>query len=96
MSQKLPCNLILGIQALSLKVQPDEEFCVRKAAKLVNELVKYYEKKTNNSDPGTVMAMVALDLAMCGIKFNQEFDMQMEQVNRNNAELLDLVESFSK
>lgn len=96
MSQKLPCNLILGIQALSLKVQPDEEFCVRKAAKLVNELVKYYEKKTNNSDPGTVMAMVALDLAMCGIKFNQEFDTQMEQVNRNNAELLDLVDSFSK
>ena len=96
MSQKLPCNLILGIQALSLKVQPDEEFCVRKAAKLVNELVKYYEKKTNNSDPGTVMAMVSLDLAMCGIKFNQEFDTQMEQVNRNNAELLDLVDSFSK
>jgi cell division protein ZapA (FtsZ GTPase activity inhibitor) len=95
MSQKLPCNLILGIQALALRVQPDEEFCVRKAAKLVNELVKYYEKKTNNSDPGTVMAMVALDLAMCGVKFNQEFDMQIEQINRNNTELLELVDSFS-
>lgn len=95
MSQQLPCNVILGIQALALKVQPEEEFCVRKAAQLINELVKYYEKKTNNSDPGTIMAMVALDLAMCGVKFDQEFNGHLGQINKNNTELLDLIESFA-
>ena len=95
MSQKLPCNLILGIQALALKVQPEEEYYVRKAAQLVNELVKYYEKKTNNSDPGSIMAMVALDLAMCGVKFSQEFETHLEQIDKNNTELLDLIESYS-
>ena len=95
MSQKLPCNIILGIQALALKVQPEEEFCVRKAAKLVNELVKYYEKKTNQTDPGTVMAMVALDLAMCGIKFDNELDEHLHQTQTKNSELLELINSFS-
>jgi len=45
MSQQLPCNLLLGIQTVSLRVNKEEEFCVRNAALLVNRLVKFYEKK---------------------------------------------------
>jgi cell division protein ZapA (FtsZ GTPase activity inhibitor) len=95
MSQKLPCNLLLGIQALALKVSPEEEYCVRSAASLVNELVRYYEKKTNSSDPNKVMALVALDLAMCGVKFENEINSLNSNVDKQNNDLLELVKSYN-
>jgi cell division protein ZapA (FtsZ GTPase activity inhibitor) len=94
MSQKLPCNLLLGIQTLALKVSPDEEYCVRSAANLVNELVRYYENKTKSSDPNKVMALVALDLAMCGVKFESEINSLNSSVNEHNNDLLELVSSY--
>ena len=53
MSQPIPCNLLLGIQTVSLRVNKEEEFCVRNAALLVNRLVlamcglKFESEKTN-------------------------------------------------
>ncbi|MHA8065974.1 cell division protein ZapA [Aquirufa sp. ROCK2-A2] len=94
MSQKLPCNLLLGIQTVALKVSPEEEYCVRSAANLINELVRYYEKKTNSSDPNKVMALVALDLAMCGVKFENELNSLSSSVNEQNNDLLELVSSY--
>ena len=94
MSQKLPCNLLLGIQTLALKVSPEEEYCVRNAANMVNQLVQYYEKKTNSSDPNKVMALVALDLAMCGVKFEKELTTLSSTVNEQNNDLLELVSSY--
>jgi cell division protein ZapA (FtsZ GTPase activity inhibitor) len=94
MSQKLPCNLLLGIQTLALKVSPEEESCVRNAANLVNQLVQYYEKKTNSSDPNKVMALVALDLAMCGVKFDTEITSLSSSVIEQNNDLLELVSSY--
>lgn len=94
MSQKLPCNLLLGIQTLALKVSPEEEYCVRNAANMVNQLVQYYEKKTNSSDPNKVMALVALDLAMCGVKFDTELTSLSSSVNEQNNDLLELVSSY--
>jgi len=94
MSQALPCKLILGIQNIDLKVDANEEHCVRAGAKLVNELIQYYEKKTNSSDPNQVLALVALDLAMCGIKFDKERKHQDTAVLENNQSLLDLVHSY--
>ena len=58
MNPKIPCNLIVGIQSIALKVSPGEEAYVRNAASLVNDLVRYYEQQTNSSDPAAVMAMV--------------------------------------
>lgn len=95
MSQKLPCNLLLGIQTLALKVSPEEEYCVRNAANMVNQLVQYYEKKTNSSDPNKVMALVALDLAMCGVKFDTELNSLGSSINEQNNDLLELVSSFN-
>ncbi len=95
MSQKLPCNLLLGIQTLALKVSPEEEYCVRNAANMVNQLVQYYEKKTNSSDPNKVMALVALDLAMCGVKFDTELNSLSSSINEQNNDLLELVSSFN-
>jgi hypothetical protein len=57
MSQQLPCNLLLGIQTVSLRVNKEEEFCVRNAALLVNRLFKFYEKKANSSDPNAVLTI---------------------------------------
>ncbi|MFM6947586.1 MAG: cell division protein ZapA [Aquirufa sp.] len=94
MSQKLPCNLLLGIQTLALKVSPEEEYCVRNAANMVNQLVQYYEKKTNSSDPNKVMALVALDLAMCGVKFDTELSTLSSTVNEQNNDLLELVSNY--
>ena len=94
MSTKLPCNLLLGIQNVALKVSEEEESCVRKAANLVNRLVKYYEKETNSSDPSKIMALVALDLAMCGLKFETETRSLNINVQSENEQLLSLVEEF--
>ena len=94
MSQKLPCNLLLGIQTLALKVSPEEEYCVRNTANMVNQLVQYYEKKTNSSDPNKVMALVALDLAMCGVKFDTELSTLSSTVNEQNNDLLELVSNY--
>ena len=95
MSTKLPCNLLLGIQNVALKVSEEEESCVRKAANLVNRLVKYYEKETNSSDPSKIMALVALDLAMCGLKFESEKTNLLEDVQAENEQLLAMAEEFT-
>ena len=95
MSHKLPCNLLLGIQAISLQVNVEEESCVRNAASLVNRLVKFYEEKTQNSDPNAVMALVALDLAMCGLKFESEKTNLLEDVQAENEQLLVMAEEFT-
>ncbi len=94
MSTKLPCNLLLGIQNVALKGSAEEESCVRKAANLVNRLVKFYEKETNSSDPSKIMALVALDLAMCGLKFETETRSLNINVQSENKQLLSLVEEF--
>ena len=95
MSQQLPCNLLLGIQTVSLRVNKEEEFCVRNAALLVNRLVKFYEKKVNSSDPNAVMALVALDLAMCGLKFESEKTNLLADVQSENEQLLAMAEEFT-
>jgi hypothetical protein len=95
MSQQLPCNLLLGIQTVSLRVNKEEEFCVRNAALLVNRLVKFYEKKVNSSDPNAVMALVALDLAMCGLKFESEKTNLLADVQAENGQLLAMAEEFT-
>jgi hypothetical protein len=95
MSNKLPCNLLLGIQNVSLQVSEQEESCVRNAALLVNRLVKFYEKETNSADPNKIMALVALDLAMCGIKFDIEHKQLHHNVHLENSQLIDLVSEFT-
>jgi hypothetical protein len=95
MSHKLPCNLLLGIQTVSLRVNKEEEFCVRNAALLVNRLVKFYENKANSSDPNVVMALVALDLAMCGLKFESEKTNLLTDVQAENEQLLAMAEEFT-
>jgi hypothetical protein len=95
MSNKLPCNLLLGIQNVSLQVSEQEESCVRNAALLVNRLVKFYEKETNSTDPNKVMALVALDLAMCGIKFDSEHKELHHNVHSENSQLIELVSEFT-
>jgi hypothetical protein len=78
-----------------LRVNKDEEFCVRNAALLVNRLVKFYEKKANSLDPSAVMALVALDLAMCGLKFESEKTNLLEDVQAENEQLLAMAEEFT-
>lgn len=95
MSQNLPCNLILGIQTIAMKVDPLEEACVRNAANLVNKLVKYYEQQTNSSDPNAVMALVALDLAMCGLKFDEQQRSLESKVLNENKQLLELTDIYA-
>ncbi|AWL08382.1 cell division protein ZapA [Aquirufa nivalisilvae] len=95
MSQNLPCNLILGIQTIAMKVDPQEEAYVRNAANLVNRLVKYYEQQTNSSDPSAVMALVALDLAMCGIKFDEQHRSLESNILNENKQLLELTEIYA-
>lgn len=95
MSEKLPCNLLLGIQNVSLRVSKQEESCTRNAAVIVNRLVKFYEKETNSTDPNKVMALVALDLAMCGIKFDSERKELQSNVHSENSQLIELVSEFT-
>jgi hypothetical protein len=95
MSEKLPCNLLLGIQNVSLRVSKQEESCTRNAAVIVNRLVKFYEKETNSTDPNKIMALVALDLAMCGIKFDSERKELQNNVHSENSQLIELVSEFT-
>lgn len=95
MSEKLPCNLLLGIQNVSLRVSKQEESFTRNAAVIVNRLVKFYEKETNSTDPNKVMALVALDLAMCGIKFDSERKELQSNVHSENSQLIELVSEFT-
>ncbi|MFM1912608.1 MAG: hypothetical protein RIR51_446 [Bacteroidota bacterium] len=94
MNQKLACNLNLGIQKLTLKVDSKEEENIRQAAKLVNEMVQFYEKKLNSSDPNKIMAMVALDLGICSFKFENQIKNQREEVEKGNKDLLKIVDSY--
>ena len=56
--------------------------------------MKYYEKETNSSDPSKIMALVALDLAMCGLKLETEKKSFNNNVQSENEQLLALVDEF--
>ena len=58
------------------------------------ENISNNSNETNSSDPSKIMALVALDLAMCGLKFETETRSLSNNVQSENEQLLALVDEF--
>ena len=63
-SRKQHITLQLDAHHISLNVQADKEHLYRKAAELINERYRYYQKIAPNRSAEQVWVYVALDMAV--------------------------------
>ena len=74
----LSIKLKIADREYPMKVQADDEARIRKAAKLLNERIKFYRDKFGLEDNQDLLAMVAFDAIVDRMKREEEQE-QFEQ-----------------
>ena len=91
MTKPIPCNIIVGTEAFSpTPANIAEEEVIRKAAKLINEKILYYQEKIGIKSTQRLLALTALDVAMSILKT----DMQNENTQRTVLDKISSLDSI--
>jgi len=81
MTKPIPCNIIVGTEAFSpTPANVAEEEVIRKAAKLINEKILYYQEKHGIKSTQRLLALTALDVAMSILKTDMHNDNTQKSV----------------
>lgn len=76
----------------TLKIKPEEEALLRRAAKILNEKMKTMQKKSGIWDKQDLLAMVAFDTVVQNLKYEEEQLEHVEQI-KQIEDLLNRVDS---
>lgn len=90
--EQININVIVADRPYRLKIKPEEEEFVRKAAKSLNEKVKEFRQKYEGKDKQDYVAMAALMFAVDFLnvdKSNQDNDEEVQKELDDLAKLLD-------
>ncbi|MGB0522335.1 MAG: cell division protein ZapA [Flammeovirgaceae bacterium] len=66
----------------TLKIKPEEEALLRRAAKTLNEKTKTMQKKSGIWDKQDLLAMVAFDTMVQNLKYEEEQLEHVEQIKQ--------------
>lgn len=66
----------------TLRIKPQEEAILRRAAKLLNEQMKTMQKKSGIWDKQDLLAMVAFDSMVQNLKFEAEQQSHIEKIKK--------------
>jgi cell division protein ZapA (FtsZ GTPase activity inhibitor) len=94
MSEKIPCNITVALEDFSFSVGREEEEFVRKAAKLINDRMKFYQETQKSAVPKRLLALVALDYVMDNLKFDSKHTELQNTVMSKILDMDDLVDSI--
>jgi cell division protein ZapA (FtsZ GTPase activity inhibitor) len=91
MTKPIPCNIMIGTEAFSpTPANVVEEEIIRKAAKLINEKILYYQERNGIKSTQRLLALSALDVAMSILKT----DMQNDSTHRIVLDKISSLESI--
>jgi cell division protein ZapA (FtsZ GTPase activity inhibitor) len=91
MTKPIPCNILVGTEAFSpTPANVEDEAIIRKAAKLINEKIQYYQEKNGIKSTQRLLALSALDVAMSILKT----DIQSDQTQKIVLDKMSSLESI--
>jgi cell division protein ZapA (FtsZ GTPase activity inhibitor) len=91
MTKPIPCNIIVGTEVFSpTPANIAEEEIIRKAAKMINEKILYYQERVGIKSTQRLLALSALDVAMSILKT----DMQNESTQKTVLDKISSLESM--
>jgi cell division protein ZapA len=75
MTKPIPCNIIVGTEAFSpIPANIAQEEIIRKAAKMINEKILYYQEKNGIKSTQRLLAITALDFVMSVLQTDLDND----------------------
>jgi cell division protein ZapA (FtsZ GTPase activity inhibitor) len=69
MSEEMHINVVIADRPYRLKIKPEEEETVRKAARMINDRVKEYQQAFLSKDKQDFLAMIALQNTVEALKY---------------------------
>lgn len=89
----LPINLKIAGRHYPMRIDRNEEEHIRKAAKIINEIVLQYRQRYGNNDMQDFLAMTALHVVRENIDLKDKADEKpfVEEVERLNNYLSDFI-----
>ncbi len=95
MSNKtLNINVVIADRPYRLKINPEEEEMVRKAAKSINEKMKEFQSSFSSKDKQDFLAMIALQNTVDGLKGGGVSNVEDVVMNEKLEILEELLSSF--
>ena len=91
-----PLKLLIANRTYPLRVDSEQQSSLIKAAEVVNQRLKEYEKAFGVRDAQDLLAMCALHLASEQQGFDKEKVQMNEEISRELQQLTDLVKAFDK
>lgn len=71
MAEEMHINVVIADRPYRLKIKPEEEETVRKAARNINERVKEYQQAFLSKDKQDFLAMIALQNTVEALKYKE-------------------------
>lgn len=89
MADKLSINININGRVYPLRIDRNEEERIRKAAKMINDIVLEYKKKYVNQDAQDFLAMTAFQFVLKNLELEEQSDESpmVEQVRRMDEQL---------
>ena len=95
MIKPIPCNIMIGTEAFSpTPANIAEEEIIRKAAKLINEKILYYQERNGIKSTQRLLALSALDVAMSILKTDIQSDITQKTVLDKISSLESIVDTI--
>ncbi len=89
----LSIKIKIGDREYPMKVAAEDEHRIRSAAKMLNERIKSYREQFGLNDKTDLLAMVAFDSTMEGLKIEQETTSLNNQINQKVERIITLLDS---
>ncbi len=89
---EISIKVTIGDRQYPLKIDPQEEEFVRKAAKLINEKAKFYQENFSVKDKQDSLAMAALEFASDVLSMNKNQDTDQDLFDRKISYFQQLID----
>ena len=96
MSNTISIKIQIAGRSYPLKVTPEQQGVIEKAAAIVNDRLKEYEKAYGVRDLQDLLAMCALHMSAEQLGFQKNQMLEEDKINKELQALSDLVKAFDK
>lgn len=93
MTKPIKIKLNIAGRYYPMSVLPDEEEAVRKAGKLINDMIKNFEQKYQTRDKQDALAMCTLQFAVKTLQFEKK---DIDNSNDFNEHIQSLIEKIKE
>lgn len=92
MSDEMHINVVIADRPYRLKIKPEEEETVRKAARTINDRVKEYQQAFLSKDKQDFLAMIALQNTVEALKYKDAIPAEGSPLTEKITQLEELLQ----